>query len=85
MRAMTSPRDTHLTRPGTTPEGELNALATIFRRAIERYEETCYAKRKAAEDHHPDGCDKKGESQDEKEKGGRHVEHLISSPSEIDD
>ncbi len=48
MKAMPSPRDTHLTRLDTTPEGELSALATIYRRAIDRYEETCHAKENAA-------------------------------------
>ena len=42
-----APRITYTPRPSVTPEGELSALAAIYRRAIERYEETCHAKKNA--------------------------------------
>ena len=75
---MSSTRITYTPRPDATPEGELNALAAVYRFIL--FESS--ASKKGGLDTAPDGV-MKGFGISEKEKGGQHVEHLPHRSSEI--
>jgi hypothetical protein len=68
-------------RLGGAPQRDPDVLAAIYRIAIQRYE------RARAAGVPSTNCDDaaKGFWISEKEKGGKHVEHLTSSPSEVND
>ena len=71
---MSSAHIAYTSREDATAESEATALTFIYARAIERYEEN-HARKKVAPASGPDDA-AKGFWINEKEKGGRYVEHL---------
>lgn len=55
--AMSSPRITCAPRPVATPEGEINALATLYRFILD-----CHAKKEAAPTSRPDDAKKESKN-----------------------
>ena len=77
---MSESRIVYTPHPDATPETEASALATAYRFLLDRR-----TKGNAASVTNTNGDDAtKGFRISEKEKGGRHVEHLASSPSRVD-